>query len=159
MIIQKESKGSNFLKEVNLFEGLDNQVINQIFALGLVHNFMKGDLVIREGQPGGNFHIIINGKAEVVKAMKGGKSKGKQLAKLGRGSVFGEMSVFDGAAYSASVRAADDCDVHIIRGSDLKNFLGENPKVAVGILSILITSISNRLRRTNLALSVLAKES
>ena len=156
MIIKKESKYSKFLKEVNLFEGLDNKVINQIFRLGLVQNFRKGDLIIREGLHGGNLHILINGKAEVVKSIKGGKFKGKQLAKYGRGSVFGEMSVFDGAPYSASVRALENCDIHIIRGSDFEEFLKSNPQAAYEIFRTLISSISNRLRRTNLALSVMA---
>lgn len=155
MVIRKESTHSNFLKEVNLFEGLDNKVINQIFRLGLVQNFKKGDLVIREGSHGGNLHILINGKAEVVKGGLKGRGKGQQLAKLQRGSVFGEMSVFDGAPYSASVRALEDCDVHIIRGSDFENFLQSYPQAAYGIFRTLLSSISNRLRRTNLALSVL----
>jgi CRP/FNR family transcriptional regulator, cyclic AMP receptor protein len=155
MVIRRESTRSNFLKEVNLFEGLDNKVINQIFRLGLVQNFKKGDLVIREGAHGGNLHILINGKAEVVKGVSKGKAKSRQLAKLQRGSVFGEMSVFDGAPYSASVRAVGDCDVHIIRGSDFENFLKANPQAAYGIFRTLLSSISNRLRRTNLALSVL----
>lgn len=153
MVIRKESTHSNFLKEVNLFEGMDNKVINQIFRLGLVQNFKKGDFVIREGLHGGNLHILINGKAEVVKG--GLKGKGQLLAKLKRGSVFGEMSVFDGAPYSASVRALEDCDIHIIRGSDFENFLQSNPRAAYGIFRTLLSSISNRLRRTNLALSVL----
>jgi CRP-like cAMP-binding protein len=153
MVIRKESTHSNFLKEVNLFEGLDNKVINQIFRLGLVQNFKKGDLIIREGLHGGNLHILINGKAEVIKG--GLRGKGKQLAKLQRGSVFGEMSVFDGAPYSASVRALEDCDIHIIRGSDFENFLKSNLQAAYGIFRTLLSSISNRLRRTNLALSVL----
>jgi CRP-like cAMP-binding protein len=157
MPIRKEAKVPSFLKEVNLFEGLENKVINQIFRLGMVQNFRPGDTIIREGQPGGNLHILINGKAEVLKTVKGKGGKGKQLAKLDRGSIFGEMSVFDGAPYSASIRALDDCDVHIIRGSDFKDFLNNNPKTAVAILSTLITSISNRLRRTNLALSIMAK--
>jgi CRP/FNR family transcriptional regulator/CRP/FNR family cyclic AMP-dependent transcriptional regulator len=153
MAIRKESKAATFLKDVNLFEGLDNKVINQIFRIGLVQNFRKGDLVIREGQGGGSVHILVAGKAEVI---KGSKGKGaKVLARLGRGSVFGEMSVFDGAPYSASVRALDHCDVHIIRGGDFKRFLAEKPKEGVVILSALLNSISNRLRKANLALSVL----
>jgi CRP/FNR family transcriptional regulator, cyclic AMP receptor protein len=155
MVIRSESTRSNFLKEVNLFEGLDNKVINQIFRLGLVQNFKKGDLIIREGLHGGNLHILINGKAEVVKGALKGKAKGQQLAKLQRGSVFGEMSVFDGAPYSASVRALEDCDGHIIRGADFENFLKAYPLAAYAIFRTLISSISNRLRRTNLALSVL----
>jgi CRP-like cAMP-binding protein len=155
MVIRRESTRSNFLKEVNLFEGLDNKVINQIFRLGLVQNFKKGDLIIREGVHGGNIHILINGKAEVVKGGLKGKAKARRLAKLQRGSVFGEMSVFDGAPYSASVKAIGDCDVHIIRGSDFEDFLKANPQAAYGIFRTLLSSISNRLRRTNLALSVL----
>lgn len=153
MAIRSESTRSNFLKEVNLFEGLDNKVINQIFRLGLVQNFKKGDLIIREGVHGGNLYILINGKAEVVKG--GLKGKGRQLSRLKRGSVFGEMSVFDGAPYSASVRALEECDAHIIRGSDFEDFLKSNPQAAYGIFRTLISSISNRLRRTNLALSVM----
>lgn len=158
MVIRKESKGSDFLKEVSLFDGLDSKVINQIFRLGLIQNFKGGDMIIREGQHGGNLHIVINGKAEVFKSVKGENSKGKQLAKLDRGSVFGEMSVFDGAPYSASVRALDDCDIHIIRGTDFETFLQDNPEAAYGIFRTLIGSISNRLRRANLALSVMEKK-
>jgi CRP-like cAMP-binding protein len=157
MVIRKESKGANFLREVNLFDGLDKKAINQIFRLGLIQNFQAGDMVIREGQHGGNLHILINGKAEVVKSIKGGSPKGKELSKLGRGSVFGEMSVFDGAPYSASVKAVSDCDIHIIRGSDFETFLKESPAVAYVIFKTLISSISNRLRRTNLALSAMDK--
>jgi CRP-like cAMP-binding protein len=155
MVIRKESTKSHFLKEVNLFEGLDNKIINQIFKLGLVQNYRKGDMIIREGQGGGSLHIIISGQAEVVKGNRGGAAKGQKLAKLQRGSVFGEMSVFDGAPYSASVRASSECDVHIIRGTDFENFLHANPRTAYGIFKTLLGSISNRLRRTNLALSVM----
>ena len=158
MTIRKEAKVPSFLKEVNLFDGLDNKVINQIFRLGYVQNFRKGDSIIREGEHGGNIHILINGKAEVLKSVKGKGSKGKQLSKIGRGSIFGEMSVFDGAPYSASVRALEDCDVHIMRGTDFKWFLSENPKVGVEILETLISSISNRLRRANMAISVHQKD-
>jgi CRP-like cAMP-binding protein len=87
-----------------------------------------------------------------------GKKKGKALSKIGRGSIFGEMSVFDGAPYSASVRAVESCDVHIMRGSDFLTFLKENPAAGIDILATLISSISNRLRRANMALSVHSKK-
>ncbi len=154
MKIHKEAKVPSFLKELNLFEGLEHSVINQIFRLGLVQHFKKGDSVIREGQYGGRLYILINGKAEVVKSVKGSRTKVKKLAIYNRGSVFGEMSVFDGAPYSATVRTLAESDIHIIRGSDLENFLKKNPASAYLILRTLLSSISNRLRRTNQALSL-----
>lgn len=153
MAIRKEAKKPNFLKEVSLFDGLEHKVLNNIFRLGMVQNFRKGDTIIREGRPGGEIYILVNGKVEVVKSVKRGK--GKRLSTLGRGSIFGEMSVFDGAPYSASVRALQDCDVHIMRADDFMKFLRQNPKEGVEILSTLVVSVSNRLRRANLALSVM----
>jgi CRP/FNR family transcriptional regulator, cyclic AMP receptor protein len=154
-IIRKEAKKPNFLKEVSLFDGLQHKVLNSIFRLGMVQNFKKGDMILREGRPGGDLFILINGKVEVVKSVKGGR--GKKLATLNRGSIFGEMSVFDGAPYSASVKALQDCDVHIMRSNDFMKFLRQNPKEGVEILSTLVVSISNRLRRANLALSLMGK--
>lgn len=155
MTIRKEAKVSTFLKEVNLFEGLDNKVINEIFKIGLVQNFKKGDLIVREEQPSGCLYILITGKADVLISHKG-KPQKKPLARLNRGSVIGEMSIFDGAPASATVRAAEDCDVHIIRGSDFDAFLKKNPQSAYVIMRSLILSLSNRLRRTNLALSLIS---
>ncbi len=158
MGIGKNAKISNFLKEVNIFEGLDNQIVNQLFRLGFVQNFRKGDLIIREGQPGGKFYVMINGKSRVVKSKKSGKSKDKDLAVLSRGSVFGEMSMFSGAPYSASIQALTDCDIHIIRGADFDQFLKKNPSAAYLILRALLDSLSNRLRRTNIALALSSKD-
>jgi CRP/FNR family transcriptional regulator, cyclic AMP receptor protein len=157
MSIGKNAKVSVFLKEVNIFEGLDNQIVNQLYRIGFVQNFRKGDLIIREGEPGGKFYVMINGKAGVVKSSKSGKSKNKGLAVLSRGSIFGEMSMFSGAPYSASIRAMTDCDIHIIRGSDFDLFLRKNPSAAYLILRALLDSISNRLRRANIALAHTSK--
>ena len=155
MTIRKESKVSTFLKEVNLFDGLETKVINEIYKIGMVQNFKKGDLIVREEQASGSLYILITGKAEVLLSHKG-KASRRALAKLNRGSVIGEMSIFDGAPASATVRALEDCDVHIIRGSDFEVFLKKNPQSAFLIMKSLILSLSNRLRRTNLALSLTA---
>ena len=58
MAIRKEAKVSTFLKEVNLFEGLDRKVINEIYRIGMVQNFKKGDLIVREEQPSGCSQLI-----------------------------------------------------------------------------------------------------
>ncbi len=153
MAIRKETY-TDFLKEVSLFDGLQDKTLSLIFRLGKVQHFKAGDLIIRENQEGGNLYIIITGRAEVVKAGKDPGSN-KHLADLERGSVFGEMSVFDNAPCSASVLAKEECSVHMIEGPDFKKFLKKNPEVAFDVFCTLISQISSRLRRTNLALSLL----
>ena len=154
MTIRKEKPATDFLKEVSLFDGMPDKTLSQIFNLGRVENFKAGQVIIEEGQKGGNLHVMINGRAEVSKS---GKEPGvkKYLADISRGSIFGEMSVFDDAPYSATVKAREDCSVHVIKGDVFKKFLKKNPDVAYEVFCTLISLISSRLRRTNLAFSLL----
>lgn len=154
MSTRKEAPVTDFLKEVSLFDGMEDKTLSQIFKLGKVQNFKASQAIIEEGQPGGSLHIMISGRAEVSKSGKAPGEK-KYLADLNRGSIFGEMSVFDDAPYSATVKAREDCSVHVIKGEDFKKFLKKNPDVAYDVFCTLISLISNRLRRTNLAFSLL----
>ena len=117
MAIQKLKSDADFLKEVSLFDGIDDKALSQIFKLGKVVNYRPGQIIIQEGQRGGNIHIVISGRAEISKAGKE-LSKKKYLGDIDRGSIFGEMSVFDGAPYSATVKAREDCSVHVVKGED-----------------------------------------
>ena len=92
MAIKRESIPSDFLKEVSLFDGMQDKTLSQIFKLGKVQSFKAGEMIIQEGQEGGNLHVVINGRAEVSKSGKEPDEK-KYLADIHRGSIFGEMSV------------------------------------------------------------------
>jgi len=148
MSIRKDNSVTDFLKEVSLFDGIQDNALSQIFKLGKVANFKAGETIILEGQAGGNLHIVINGQADVSKSGKD-PAKKKHLANISRGSIFGEMSVFDDAPYS------EDCSVHVIKGEDFKKFLKKNPQLAYEVFTTLINLMSNRLRRTNAAFSAL----
>lgn len=151
---RREAPMTDFLREVSLFDGMQDKVLSQVFKLGKVQHFTAGQSIIEEGQEGGNLHIIIDGRAEVSKSGKDKDDK-KYLADLGRGSIFGEMSVFDDAPYSATIKAREDCSVHVIKGEDFKKFLKKNPDVAYEVFCTLISLIGSRLRRTNLAFTLM----
>lgn len=143
-----------FLKEISLFEGLSNDVINKIFKLGKLKYYRDETVIMDEGNRGEALHILVSGKAEVWKTVKGGLGRSRRLAKLECGSIFGEMSLFDGAPYSATVKASGECVVLVIPGEAFKKFMKKNPAPAYRIFVSLICMMSNRLRRTNLTLSL-----
>jgi CRP-like cAMP-binding protein len=155
MTTRQQTITKDFLREVSLFDGMTDNQLSQLFKIGKVFNFKLGDFILREGQVGGKLHILVDGTAEVFKSGKTPASKLKYLNDLSRGSVFGEMSVFDEAPCSASVKATGNCAVHVIKGEDFKNFLKKNPEIAYSVFCTLISQFSSRLRRTNLALALL----
>ncbi|HET9870149.1 MAG TPA: cyclic nucleotide-binding domain-containing protein [bacterium] len=154
----KKEKPADFLREVSLFDGVEDKILGHIFHLGKVKHYSKGESIIREGEAGGNLHIIIEGSAE-VSLKKDKQDRSRYLADLERGSIFGEMSVFDAAPYSATVKAREECSVHVIKGEDFKKFLKQNPQEGYVIFTALVKQLSSRLRRTNLAFSLLGFDS
>jgi len=72
--------------------------------------FNKGQTVIRErdGAPQGLW-MLGHGNCHVVRDLSGGAEQ--QMAMLEPGAIFGEMSFFDPAPHSATIRAVSECEL------------------------------------------------
>ena len=143
------------IRSVEIFEGLKDKELERIFQLSKQTDYAVGATIIREGAPGGMLHIILEGKVEVHKRTSAGEEK--PLAILNQGAVFGEMSLFDGYPFSASVVAMEETRTLSMFRNDFMN-LGESDaslafKVTVNLLNIL----SRKLRKTNENLITLAQ--
>ena len=73
--------------------------------------FAPGEDIIQIGDAGRNAYFIENGSVEVTLP---GKDGIKVLARLGKGEIFGEMSIIDDAPRSATVTAKENTEVIII---------------------------------------------
>ena len=100
--MEQERKSTQRLAEtigsIPLFSGLDKKDRERIAGAGREVTFEKGKTILREGEPGLAFLLILEGKVEVRK-------KGKLLSTLGNGGFFGEMTVIDDKPRSADVVA------------------------------------------------------
>src|SRR5919206_2507070 len=61
-----------------------------------------GTILARQGQPGNEFYLIVDGSARV-------EVSPRKRARLGPGAFFGEMSLLDGGERSASPTALAGC--------------------------------------------------
>jgi len=68
--------------------------------------FTAGEAIVREGATGRSLYQVITGRVEVEKEVQPGRII--HVAELGPGEVFGEMTLFQGAPRSATVRALED---------------------------------------------------
>jgi CRP-like cAMP-binding protein len=89
------------LKGVPLFEGLSKKELDEIYSASKEMLFPAGKTIVKEGEAGAAFHLILEGTAKVT-------SGGKSRAKLGPGDYFGEMALIDKHPRSATVAAESD---------------------------------------------------
>lgn len=93
--------------------------------------FEKGELLTEEGKEEEIAYLIQKGSVEVFTTVKGERIS---LAKLGVGSVIGEMSLLTGEAHNSSVEALEYTGVNAINREDFEMMLNTNPRSIIPIL-------------------------
>ena len=116
----------NLLAEVKLFESLSPRELKHVLEITKEMSFPAGKDVVVEGETGGRFYLILEGKA-VVRV--GGRSR--QV--LGVGDHFGEISLIDKGPRMATVTAETPLTTLTIASFNFAHLL-EQPAIAKKIL-------------------------
>jgi CRP-like cAMP-binding protein len=103
----------------------------------------EGDFIFREGDLGTEMYIIQSGQVEILKRQANDEER--QLAVLGQGDFFGEMSILEDLPRTASARALSKCRLVEINGTTFDSMLRKNPEIAVRMMR----KLSRRLRQTD----------
>lgn len=107
--------------------------------------FPKGEVILREGNSTQFLWIVAGGQCEVFKT--NGNGAEQQLALLEPGAVFGEMSFFEPAPHSASVRTVSDCEVMRISPDKFDLLQKQCPEAAYKLARRIISVLAQRLRK------------
>ncbi|MCI0549720.1 MAG: cyclic nucleotide-binding domain-containing protein [Anaerolineae bacterium] len=74
--------------------------------------FQPNSSIIRQGEKGDKFYVLLNGKADVYINMPGGSEL--QVNQLKPGQYFGEMALLGGGVRAATVKASHDGPVSVV---------------------------------------------
>lgn len=118
------------LEEVSLFAGLSKRHLRGIAKLARVRRFASGSRLVRAGDSGKSFFVLLDGTAKVVRG--GGRPR-----RLGIGDYFGEMALLDGAPRSADVIAESDVLALTVDRSGFTKLLRAEPAIAQALLRTL----------------------
>lgn len=109
------------LREVALFQGLDDADLTEILQISEGVRIDEGAYVFEEGERGDHFYVIVQGRIELRKATGDGY---KKLAILKAGQAFGEMALLNETPRSASAHALEDTYLLSVSRSAFSRMLG-----------------------------------
>lgn len=124
-----------WLEKVPLFRGCSAEVIERLADATVEFAFEADQAIVQQGQVGNGLYIVVSGGVSIV-------AGSDELARLGPGEFFGELSVIDQQPRAASVYAVGDTICLALASWDLMAVLEQEPRVAVNMLK----SLAARLR-------------
>jgi CRP-like cAMP-binding protein len=125
----------DLLRRVALFSGCSKRELNEIARIADEIDFKAGKVLIRQGEPGRQFFIVVEGTVDVEK-------DGATLPPHRGGSEFyGEISLVSGSPATATVTTATPIRALVIAPQHFRALLDRQPSIQRRILH----SFSERL--------------
>ena len=132
------------LRATPVLTGLDLPALTLLAQEGVVLDFAPAAWIVREGEAGHSFFILVEGDVEVIKHAD--TPHAVTLATLRSRTFFGEMCVVDPVPRAASVRAISKVTVIEIKAATLHHLFRQMPDQYSIVLLNLARDMARRLR-------------
>jgi CRP-like cAMP-binding protein len=120
---------------------LSRNITDFLTSYGRKKNHIQGHVLAHEGEMSSTVYIVLDGEAEILKQDKGGNQN--VIARVGRGTILGEMGVFLDQKRTGTIRAATDLTVLEFTNENFLNALKRIPELSFRMFKSLSTKIAN----------------
>jgi CRP-like cAMP-binding protein len=134
--IKSVARFAGLLRTIDIFEPLKDDDLLDLATLLKFEDYPWGFPIVQKGDPGINLYIIVSGKVDVL------DDEGITLAELGRGQVFGEMSLLSGDPVTTTILAAEPSKLAIMNQKDFRHILTRFPALQVFFYKLLVSRIT-----------------
>ena len=128
---------ADLLRLVPLFAGMSDRSFASIAEVASEVDFAAGDDLVRQGEPGNAFYIIVSGRARVDR-------DGTTLRELGPGDFLGEIALIDGSSRTATVTALEPIGAVTVKRDDFAGLFDRLPVFRLEVLN----ALTQRIRAT-----------
>ena len=121
---------AQWLKEMPLFESVDPATLSELSSIFLTEQIPEERDIIREGDPGDRFYILVRGKAEVIKGTR-------RVAVLQDGDYFGEIALLIDQPRNATVRSMTPCVCLTLQRDHFRAMVNRNAPLRARIEAVM----------------------
>jgi CRP-like cAMP-binding protein len=141
----------NWLKETELFAGLDESQLNDVLAHSTVETFPEGRIVFHQEANATHLYILIQGAVDLsVKAQEEIGFLTSQIQK--EGAIFGIPSLIEPFRYNVTAKCILPSKILSIESHFLRKKMEEDPKMGMQMMKELTLIYYNRLNELRKAI-------
>jgi CRP-like cAMP-binding protein len=141
--VRRKSKDAKLtlLSQVSLLSACSKRDLSRIASLSDELEVPAGKVLTRQGEPGWECFVIVEGRATAT-------MRGRRSASLGPGSFFGEMALLDQGPRSATVTAETDMHLLVLDSRSFFTLLEDVPAVAHKVMRVMAERLREAERGT-----------
>ena len=129
MIVRRDEK-VRLISRIPLFESCSQAELARIASITKQFDAPDGEMLIREGEPGDFFFVLVKGSAEVRKGKR-------RVARLAAGDIAGEIALLTDAPRTATVRTTSPVTALRATRKGFSALLDSSPKIQRKVLKAL----------------------
>jgi CRP-like cAMP-binding protein len=134
------------LRAAGLFSNLAPDEFNAFLSILAPWDVGAGAQILAEGQIVTHLYFVSDGAVQVRRLAQG---REMLLGRLGPGAFFGEVNLFDPGTATASIWAMKPTQMAVVDYATMHQFLSAYPGIGFKIVSVIVTELAKRLRKTN----------
>lgn len=134
------------LSAVALFSNLTPDELEAFRSILVPWEVDAGVQILAEGQIVTHLYLVADGAVQVRRLAHG---RELLLGRFGPGALFGEVNLFDPGTATASIWAMKPTKMAVVDYNTMREFLNTYPGIGYKIVSVIVTELAKRLRKTN----------
>lgn len=129
----------HLLSSFSFFKNIEGKHLDTVVSFFRLNQYNTGEIVIRKGDPGGRFFIIVTGSVNVL------NDAGIVISTIGQGEVFGEMSLICNDNVNATIQVKEPTSILYVDQHNFKKIIDYYPAIQLYFSRI----IADRLNKSN----------
>ena len=125
----------SWLKSHPLFVSLKDADLVDLFRLSQVRDLANGDTVFLQGDPAGNFYVVISGWIKLFRETGDGHEAIVGLCT--EGDTFGEAVLYQGSTYPFGAQAIEASQALRVPATAIKSFIQHNSEFSASMINVL----------------------
>jgi CRP-like cAMP-binding protein len=120
----------DIIRGVPLFTNCSRAELAEVTKIADEIDVPEGKELMREGDRGREFFVLLDGNAAVQQG-------GRKVNSLGPGDFFGEIALVSRSPRTATVTTTVPCDLLVITGTSFRALLDHSPRIQLRVLEAL----------------------